>query len=132
MVPLQGLRRDGTGGHGRIGFVAHVVVAGDVENLRFQMRHLLPRLVDRLLVAPGLGVFLDQVAHVHDEVRAQRRRELERRVRSGGLLAAGFEFQRAAARIEHVVGIRQNHEFEFGGRHHGTIEHHREIGKMVL
>ena len=124
LIPLQGPGRDGPGGHGGIGFVAHVVIAGNMDHLHVHAVQPRPRLVDRLQVAPGLGVLLHQVAHVHDEVRAQRGRQPEGRVRSGRLLATRLEFQRLAAGIEHVVGIAQNHELEFRGRQQRTVETH--------
>ena len=56
------------GGHGGIGFVADIVIAGDIVGRNIAGVYLIARFEHRAFEVRCFGIFLDEVAQVDDKV----------------------------------------------------------------
>ena len=122
VVQVEGAGGDRMGGHGGVGFVAHIVVAGHVAHGQGAGAQLLQGLVQGAVEDRGVGVFLDQVAQVDGEVGLEGGGQMQGRVSAGGLQAAGGEFDGPVTGVEHVVGVGDDDEFTAGRGQQGAVE----------
>ena len=110
------------GGHGGIGFVADVVIAGDVVRRNIAGAYLIARFDHRAFEVRRFGVFLDEVAHVDDKVSPNIGYLLQGNAGALGLHAARFKFEGAVAHINHVMRVGDDHAFKSSGGEMGFVE----------
>ena len=110
------------GGHGGISFVADIVIAGDIVRRNIAGAYLFARFGHRAFEIRRFGIFLDEVAHVDDEVGSNARDLLQSYAGALGLLAARFKFEGVVANVNHVMRIGDDRAFKLSGGEVGFVE----------
>ena len=122
MVGFENFGAYGVGGHGWVGFIPDVVVAGYSMGFEPAFFELCQCFVQCTCKVGGVGVFLDQVAQVDREVGIDICGQTQSCSGTLTLVAARGEFEWGVAGVEHVVSVGNDGELELGFGEQGEVE----------